>query len=262
MWQYIQYIANIVLLPPGCFTLAFFLGVLLIFRYRRIGIAILVLTTFMYYLLSTAFVSAWMANSLQLPPLSITKAVKSRAQAIVVLEGGRYDNAPEYHQQTMPSAYTLARLQYAAYLYRQMHLPILVSGGDKFNQKVRDENFMAKSLNNDFRVPVRWVETKSEDTYQNAQYSARILKSAHVHAVILVTDAVHMKRALWTFQQAGLEAIPASTRYIGELKNGSKKWMNWVPYSGHGSSYCLHEYLGLAFYKAREAMLAHEDSGG
>ena len=54
-----------------------------------------------------------------------------RAGAIVVLGGGRYDEAPEYGDDTISLA-GLRRVRYAAVLQRRTGLPVLVSGGSVY----------------------------------------------------------------------------------------------------------------------------------
>jgi uncharacterized SAM-binding protein YcdF (DUF218 family) len=51
-------------------------------------------------------------------------------------------------------------------------------------------------LQDDFQVPVRWEEGRSADTWQNAEFSARILHQAGISRVYLVT---HSWRCLLIF---------------------------------------------------------------
>ena len=47
---------------------------------------------------------------------------------------------------------------------------------------------MAQSLRDDFQTPVRWVEPRSHDTWENAEYSARILRANGIGSVQIVLD--------------------------------------------------------------------------
>src|SRR6185312_16009014 len=67
---------------------------------------------------------------------------------------------------------------------------------------------MQEALQKDFGVPVSWAEDRSETTFQNALYTARLLKPQAVTTVVLVTHAWHMRRALWSFERVGLHTIP------------------------------------------------------
>ena len=53
-----------------------------------------------------------------------------------------------------------------------------------------------------------WLQTESRNTYEDAVYSARLLKDKGVRRILLVTSAWHMPRSLGLFQAQGLEVVP------------------------------------------------------
>lgn len=57
-------------------------------------------------------------------------------------------------------------------------------------------------------------EGDSLNTYEDAQYSAKIIQERGWKKVILVTSALHMPRAVKLFEDAGIEVIPAPVDYI------------------------------------------------
>jgi uncharacterized SAM-binding protein YcdF (DUF218 family) len=73
---------------------------------------------------------------------------------------------------------------------------------------------MRIALEEDFGVPVRWTESASRDTRENAVNSARILRDAGVRKVLLVSHAIHLPRAQAEFEAAGMEVIPAPTAFL------------------------------------------------
>lgn len=173
-----------------------------------------------------------------------------QAQAIVVLSGARTANAPEYDNRDIPGAMTLIRLQYGARLHRLTHLPLLVSGGKPGGETESEALLMARYLEQELATPVRWQEDKSNNTAENAALSAALLRQAGVTRILLVTDAIHMPRAVRVFRQTGLGVTPAPTRFLSR-----KPWslMDFLP-GGEGlrrSNYALHEWLGLLWYKLR-----------
>jgi uncharacterized SAM-binding protein YcdF (DUF218 family) len=137
-----------------------------------------------------------------------------QAQAIVILGGGEIRiGAPEYGG---PAAGVglLERLSYGAYLARYTKLPVLVSGTS------REVLAMRSSLQRDFGVPVRWADDQSRDTFQNAEFSARILKAQHITRILLVTSANHEWRAVQEFTSAGLTVVPAPAgSWVEPVKN-------------------------------------------
>jgi uncharacterized SAM-binding protein YcdF (DUF218 family) len=68
---------------------------------------------------------------------------------------------------------------------------------------------MSTVLQNDFRVPVRWREDRAANIYQNAAFSAEMLRQAGVPSALLVTHPWHMARALWSFRAVGYPVVPA-----------------------------------------------------
>ena len=137
------------------------------------------------------------------------------AEAIVILGGGRRMYAPEYPLGETVSSGTLERLRYGATLARSSGLPILVSGGmpsDRFAKGRQSEAIhMAKILEREFLLSVRWVESSSRDTLENAKVSATILKDESVSKILLVTNFTHMARAKRAFENQKLFVVPAPT---------------------------------------------------
>lgn len=248
--------ASALLLPPLNLILLCALGLLLRLRWPRLGMAVSVLALLVLTVCSTRFGAGLFVAPLekQNPPLQLNDA--GEAQAIVVLGGGRLTNAPEYAGQDIPSSASLQRLRYAAHLYRSTHLPVLVSGGRPDGGYTSEASVMAHVLQEDFSVPVRWLEPASNNTAENAQLSARMLRAAGVKRILLVTDAIHMQRAKWIFMQTGLEVVAAPTIFISRAHTTPA---DFLP-SSQGlqlSAYALHEWLGLAWYRWRHPNLAH-----
>lgn len=114
---------------------------------------------------------------------------------------------------------------------------------------------MARALREDFSAPVRWVEAKSDNTAENARYSAEVLRLAGVRSILLVTDALHMPRARAVFLRTGLKVIPAPTNY---QSRGPLLISDFIPNAAalRNSSYALHEWIGALWYA-----LAHRGQG-
>jgi uncharacterized SAM-binding protein YcdF (DUF218 family) len=108
------------------------------------------------------------------------------AEAFVVLAAGRLANAPEYEGRDVPDSLTLARLRYAAKLHRETGLPVLVTGGGG-REWESYAALMSRTLRNEFRILVRWIERQSSNTAENAEYSARILQQDGVQVIFLGT---------------------------------------------------------------------------
>src|SRR5579863_9666245 len=196
------------LLPPALPLLLAALGAGLLARRERpaawrSGWALLVIGLGSLWLLATPMVAEKLARIAQRsPPLDLTRPVE--AQAIVILGGGSPTwTAAEYGGDPAPGGALLERLAYGAYLARSTALPVLVTGTDL------ETRAMQVSLAREFGVATRWVESRSRDTFQNAQFSAPLLKAAGVTRIVLVTDADHEWRAVQEFAATGLVVLPA-----------------------------------------------------
>ena len=208
MFFFTKKLITALVLPPTGALLLSMAGLLLLYRKPRLGRAlawsgILVLFTLSLPPVSWAL-NAWVNDS---HALDLRRA--SEAQAIVVLAGGLRRNAAEYGGDTV-NWLSLERIRYAAALARRTHLPILVTGGRVYGGRPEAE-LMRDALESEFGVPVRWVETDSRNTNDNAVMSTRILQAAGVTTVLLVTHGVDARRARRVFAAAGLSTIGAPT---------------------------------------------------
>jgi uncharacterized SAM-binding protein YcdF (DUF218 family) len=243
---------RVLALPP--FNLLVLIGIGLLWSRRkpRAGRLLATGALLLLILLCIPIVSNLLVRPLENLTTPLASPENARAQAIVVLSGDEIPHAPEYGGANIPDYIGLARLRYAARLQHETGLPILVSGGTLTGESV-DDSFgaaMASALREDFRTPVKWVEGQSENTAENALYSAKMLKLDGVQRVLLVTDAMHMPRAQLAFAQAGLETVAAPTMFFSLQQ---LKLESFLP-STEGlrrSHYALYEWLGLIWYKSR-----------
>lgn len=238
------------LLPPLNLAILCGIGLLMRRRWPRFGLALGAISLALLLALCTRAGAQWLARPLENLTAPLLPVATHGAQAIVVLGGGRLGQAPEYEGQDGPSQPTLMRLRYAARLQRATGLPLLVSGGSPDGGRESEATLMARSLRMDFGVPVRWLEQASDNTAENARYSAAQLHSAGVHRVLLVTDALHMPRAQAIFTRSGLQVVAAPTRFIGHERLTP---VDFLP-SGEGlrrSHYAMHEAIGLLWYRMR-----------
>lgn len=69
----------------------------------------------------------------------------------------------------------------------------------------------------DWNVPADSIllEPESESTHENAFFTGRVCRNHGIDEIVLVTSAWHMRRALGTFQSAGLDVVPAPVDYQG-----------------------------------------------
>ncbi|WP_432239376.1 YdcF family protein [Herbaspirillum robiniae] len=244
----ISTLAGAMLLPPLNCLLLCAIGLLLRPRLRRTGTLLMVLGVALLLLLSTRAGALLLVRPLENRYAPLTE-VKD-AQAIVILGAGRQANAPEYGGADAASLNGLKRLEYGAYLHKRTGLPLLVTGGSPDGSPESEASLMARVLSADFGVQARWQEGASNNTQDNAVMSAAMLKTAGVERVLLVTDAIHMPRAMNAFAAAGLQATAAPTLFSG---SGRPLPTDYFPHASNlaMASYAMHEWIGQLWYRLR-----------
>jgi uncharacterized SAM-binding protein YcdF (DUF218 family) len=226
------------LLPPlGLMVVA--LAALVFYGRRKSGLAIAGIAVMLNMAMSLPLIADHLSQPLEGEPIS--NAALHKTQAIVILGGGVRYGAPEYGGDTL-SKYSLERVRYGAKLARDVKLPILVTGGRVFGGQPEGK-LMQRILEVEFSIPVRWTETQSRDTAENAAYSATLLQAAGIRHIALVTHAAHMPRAVAAFEKYGFEVTPAPT---GFAPQGTPLFESLLPSVGafERSANAIHEYVG------------------
>jgi uncharacterized SAM-binding protein YcdF (DUF218 family) len=201
------------------------MGMLISQKKKTLGQIICYSSLVLTLILSTPFVSSRLAVFLQDDSIATTDTT---AQAIVILGGG---------------GASLERVRFGAALAKKTGLPILVSSGDPFHEGVTEATIMQEMLRNDFGISAQWLEDQSKDTAENAKFSFALLTKENISRVYLVTHALHMPRARYLFEQAGLTVIPAPTGIVSPKKFS---WNNLLPTAGafEESSLIFREIIG------------------
>jgi uncharacterized SAM-binding protein YcdF (DUF218 family) len=171
------------------------------------------------------------------------------ADAIVVLGAGTYFSAPEYGGDTV-NRYALERLRYAALLHRRSARPILLTGGTPEGNAVAEALQMKAVLASEWGVPVAWTEVGSVNTLESGRESHAILSAAGVRRIYLVTHAWHMRRAMFAFERAGFEVVPAPTAYATRFRLTPGSFVPGSEGLLQSSIFCQ-EAVGLIWYRLR-----------
>lgn len=235
---------SVVLLPPTSPLLLAVLGLLLMRRHRRTGVTLAATGVLTLYALCLPALGGWLERTTYYsgPAQPLTGA-----GAIVVLGAGTADNLVDYDGQTV-NGWALERVRAGARLSKESGLPVLVSGGVVWDG--RPEGELMRDAMGDFGVDVRWVESASRDTADNARLSAVLLRDAGITRVALVTHAMHMRRSMEEFRRAGLDPVAAPTMI---RRPGTWEFSDFIPSSRalQQSGWALHEWLGWLAQKLR-----------
>ncbi|UTW06578.1 YdcF family protein [Pseudomonas benzenivorans] len=246
----IRYFLKQLLMPPGVLLLLLLAGWWLRRRWPRTATGCFVLGFAGLWLMSLPVTVEWSARLLEREP-ALAEAhwpeLAQQAEAIVVLGGGRERDDPAWGGD-QPASTALERLRYAARLAKASGLPVLTSGGLHFDQPPSEAALMAQVMARDHGVVVRWQEGGSRTTWENATHSADLLRQAGITRVVLVTQAWHMPRARWCFEQQGLQVRAAPVGFLGVA--GDRPGGGWLP-EGKAlwqSTQLLNEAIGLLAY--------------
>jgi uncharacterized SAM-binding protein YcdF (DUF218 family) len=237
------------LMPPMIFIVSSLVGLIVSWRWRRTGFAVAAISILLIYACSTPLISSSLLALTAAQPM--LRASTEEPQAIVLVTAdARWANSPAERDE--PGPLTLERIVETARLYRSLGLPILVSGGVDLRSG-RSLAVMASAvLEQDFHVPVRWREERSTNTLENAAFSAPILTHNGISAALVVAQDWDMPRLLWSFDRAGIAAIPAGAG-VPSLGIDRVELEDFLPgYRGFQDSFlALHELLGLQYYRWR-----------
>jgi uncharacterized SAM-binding protein YcdF (DUF218 family) len=177
-------------------------------------------------------------------------ALPTDVGAIVVLGGGL---------SVGPGGVTLAedsleRTVYAASVYRRIGPRLVVASGGQSRSTPGAPpigSFM-RDLLVELGVPASsiLVEGRSATTYENAVYSRALLEPRSVRRIILVTEAMHLPRAVRAFSAQGFDVVPVGCGYV---TGASLTYRDLLPNAGAalGVQRATHEWLGLLWYWGR-----------
>jgi uncharacterized SAM-binding protein YcdF (DUF218 family) len=223
------------LAPPTIFIVLCLLGPLAALVWRRTGIAIALTSGLCLFAAATPALSSYLLR--QLEAEIAEHGDFAAAQAIVVLGGDVLAAKDDEHHDMLGPA-SLERVLYAAAAYCG------VLG--RAHQSLA--SLMKEILENEIGIPVTWTENESETTWENAALTARLLMPAGISTVVVITNSAHLPRALWSFERAGLHAVPWPVRRTPARWD---EFYDFLPSLNalQDTFYAVHEMIGGAYYR-------------
>lgn len=209
------------LLPPGIFVLALALLCVAFWRhalkskdscFAKGAAAFLTVLTAAFYLYSSPLVAEVAMSALEgayEPPKN------PQGDVIIMLGGGAYSDTPDVSGAGTLCSEPANRLLTAARLQRELNVPILLSGGQVY-EDTGLESAIARRCLMDLGIAedMILVEDKSINTTENARFSADILREHGLTSPILVTSAYHMRRSVLNFEKQGLKVTAYPADYL------------------------------------------------
>ena len=127
------------------------------------------------------------------------------ADAIIVLGAAAYD--------AKPSPVFEERIRHGLDLYQRGYAPVLIFTGGYGNGARFAESQVARRYALKQGIPARdiLIESRSRTTRQNLVEAKRLMEARGMRRAILVSDPLHMARALRLSDELGIEALASST---------------------------------------------------
>jgi uncharacterized SAM-binding protein YcdF (DUF218 family) len=205
------------------------------------------------FLISFYLFGSGLAALFLMPNLELSQNNKNitpiweKNNAIILLGAG---NVKLPQGEVKPSFFAYSRIYEAANLYflckkTANQCTIIASGGyvskiHKSEAEIYAGRLVALGVNKDDII----LESKSTNTYKNAEFSSAIIKAKKYDQIFLVTSGLHLKRSLLYFSNFGILPKPIMADYVTPQ-------FSLIPigYNFAITDFFIHEYIGIArFY--------------
>jgi uncharacterized SAM-binding protein YcdF (DUF218 family) len=239
-------------MPFTIFWIILLIGIILyLFKRKRSGLGLVFFSVLWLAIVTTPFLPHLLVSSLEkrFPPLfELPKLPTNDTVYILVLGGGVMENInlPPNDQLSLSS---VCRLLEGIRLHRLSPGSHMVFSGISRDRKYSHATVLRQSA---LSMGVEEKEISILPTSVNTQEEALDFtkKFGTRNTLILVTDAIHMLRAMFLFQKAGQSPIPAPTNHLvkSDHRNGIE---DWGPSSENIAmmEYAMHEMLGMVWAK-------------
>jgi uncharacterized SAM-binding protein YcdF (DUF218 family) len=212
---YLSKLLALALLPVG---LAVLLGILALVMMavgrRRAAVLLLAAQVGLLWVLAAPWVAMRLTLWLEgdFPPVAL---VDTPPADVAIVLGGAVGRVGEPAVENLTGASD--RVLRAARLFRagKVDAVLAVGGNLSWSGYRIPESALMRDLLVEWGVPKDAIllETRSQNTRENALFAAETLTAQDWDRVLLVTSASHMKRAVGAFRAVGVEVIPSPTDY-------------------------------------------------
>lgn len=239
-------------MPLTIFWIILLFGIIFyLSKHKRTGLIICISALIWLTIISLPFIPRLLTWSLEkrFPSVFETpKFITNDTVFILVLGGGHMENInlPPIDQLSFSS---VCRLLEGIRLHRLLPGSRMVFSGISRNHKYSHATVLKQSA---LSMGVEENEISLLPTSENTQEEASDFtkKFGIRKTLILVTDAIHMPRAMYLFRREGQSPIPAPTNHM--VKSDQRlRIEEWGPSSSNIAmmEYAIHEYLGIAWAK-------------
>ncbi|NOQ14801.1 MAG: YdcF family protein [Methyloprofundus sp.] len=222
-----------------CTTLFHFL------RWNKAKNTLLVFIVLIVILIGTGIAPGYLLDKLQESYADRTKVNWLTYNVIVLLGAG----TQKLTRGIEPTLFSYARISETVRLYNDCaqnatDCHIIVSGGDASKQGESEAEVYKRYLLDLGIVATDIIEeSKSMNTWQNAQFTSDIIKTKSYDSIILVTSGLHLQRSEAYFSYFGINTIPVRADYMSAKLSMIPLWYNFAV-----MDFAIHEWLGFYRY--------------
>ena len=175
--------------------------------------------------LRLGWLTSWLAT-----PLLVAEDLQLRPVIVVLCGGCRFNG--------QLNEASCARVEHGVHLFQQGLAPRLILSGGRWapHRPTCAPRMKALALSLGMPPEPIIVEDRSTSTAENAREVTRLLRADGTSSILLVTSPLHMRRAKLCFERQGIDVSCAPTLRMS--------------HGGLLAKEVLHEYLGLAYYRA------------
>jgi uncharacterized SAM-binding protein YcdF (DUF218 family) len=240
------------IMPLTIFWLLLILnGVLYLLKRKKATRWLFFITVAWFLIISTKFIPDLLVSRLenQYSPLVKIDAANFTSPVYIMVLGAGYSDDKKLNPTDRLSVTALGRVVEGIRLYRLIPGSKLIFSGFSGRLSVSQAEVSVAAA---ISLGVSHSDIKSLTTTRTTYDEAHTFFSSFGNnsSLILVTDAIHMPRAVRLFKDAGVDPVPAPTNHI--IKRGSAKSpFTWMPSSENirNLDAAVHEYAGLLWYK-------------
>lgn len=222
-------------------------------HYRRTSVVSFCVALIVLVAVGCGPLPAWLLATLQADYAAPPTLTWGSRNAIVLLGAGTM-KIPDA-QAAEPEIFSYARLVTAARLYHDCRrtgasCQVIVSGGDPQKHGEPEALVYARVLSDlGVNLPDLVTEVNSLNTWQNAKFTAEMLRKKRVDRTVLVSSGIHLRRSQLYFAHFGVLVSALRADYLMPM-------FGIVPaaYNFTVCDFAIHEYIGLARYSIYNAL--------
>lgn len=236
-------------------TIAAIGAMILLLRFRRIGLALFAVAILWTAIWSVPAASDGLRGSLEDRHVVVPEESLPNADAIVVL-GGATRYRWLQREDVDPWDLGSSRLAAGARAWLSKRAPIVILTGGRGGRDASEAARMKIAIQR-LGVPASALvlEERSRNTEANAINTARLAHELGVRRILLVTSALHMPRAMLLFERQGFEVTPVPVPERGHRDTWRERWVP-SPNALWRSGRALKEYVALLALHLESTALA------